>query len=97
MFNNKINDYFYSTLSLPKTELVILDINETLDSRVIIDIKWKKNNQRCPICGKNSSKTTWDKLEIVRWIKHMHLSNYKTIELNIHKKRYVCEKCTKKN
>ena len=97
MFNNKINDFFYSTLSLSKEEVKIIDISETLDNRVTIDIKWKKRKQKCLVCGKNTTKTVWDNYEIVKGVKHLHISNYKTVELNIHKRRYICNYCTKNN
>lgn len=91
-----MEEFFYSLMSLPQEEVEIMNITEKDNGKVVLSIKgcWKK--QQCPNCGSYNTKRIGTKLEVVKNVKHLFLSSYTTVELDIHKRRYICYDCTKK-
>lgn len=96
-FNKKdMIKFFYAIMSLPIKEVEIFNISKN-DSSIVLSIKWITKKHRCPNCWSYNTKRVWTWFEIVKNIKHLFISSYNTIELDIYKKRFVCYDCSKKN
>lgn len=97
-FNKKsLEQFFYALLSLPQKEVKIFNILQWVNNSVTVSIKWILKKHQCPNCWSYNTKQVWNKYEITKSVKHLFISNYTTVELDIYKKRLICYNCTKNN
>ena len=82
----------YDMFSLPVNEVVIIKKYEESEKEIVIEIKGKKIKHRCPKCLWHNTKRVWTGYD-EHVVNHLFLSNYKTIKLNIHKRRWKCLDC----
>ncbi len=90
-------------LGLELDEIVIIndrieDMNDDRNSkRMTISIKGSKAVRRCPICNSGKIKRIGNQYVVQKGVKHAFISTYVIVELDIYKRRYLCEECSKNN
>lgn len=65
-------------------------------SRMVLTVKGAKNVRRCPICNSGKIKRYGKQYVVQKGVKHSFISTYVVIELDIYKRRFICEECSKK-
>lgn len=65
-------------------------------SKLVISIKGAKNVRRCPICNSGKIKRYGKQYVVQKGVKHSFMTTYVAVELDIYKRRYICEECSKK-
>ncbi len=65
-------------------------------SKMVLTIKGAKNVRRCPICNSGKIKRYGKQYVIQKGVKHSFISTYVMVELDIYKRRFICEECSKR-
>jgi len=78
-------------------DCAITEQSRTPVSKLTISIKGAKRVTRCPICGSGKIKRYGNDYVVQKGVKHSFMTTYVAIELDIYKRRYICEECSKKN
>jgi len=92
---------FEALLDLDFSEIKIIgesikELNDDRKSKLItLQIKGIRNVRRCPFCNSGKIKRYGRQYIIQKGVKHLFVSSYVVIELDIHKRRFICEKCSK--
>lgn len=93
---------FEALLSLNFNEVKIIgesivDINDDRNTKILtLKIQGVKQVRRCPVCNSGKIKRYGKKLVVQKGVRHAFMSTYVVVELDIYKRRYVCEECSKK-
>lgn len=89
-------------LNIDLTEVTAIEdaLIETNDSRgtkiLKLKIKGAKHVRRCPICNSGKIKRFGKQYVVQKGVKHAFISTYVVVELDIYKRRFICEECSKK-
>lgn len=93
---------FEALLNLDFNEVKIIgesikELNDDRDTKVVIlQLQGVQQVRRCPICNSGKIRRLGKKLVVQKGIRHAFMSTYVIVELDIYKRRYVCEECSSK-
>lgn len=96
-----VSDFDYDIFSLPRDEVRILkktyipDDSQKTAGSAILDVECIRKEQQCPKCGSWKTKRVGKQYETTL-VNHMMLSNYMTLQLQLHKRRFECLECKKR-
>jgi transposase len=94
---------FEALLNLNFNEIKIIsesikDLNDDRDTKILtLKIQGVQQVRRCPICNSGKIKRFGKKLIVQKGVRHAFMSTYVVVELDIYKRRYICEECSRKN
>lgn len=75
----------------------IVDTNDDRNTKILtLKIQGVQRVRRCPVCNSGRIKRYGKKLVVQKGIRHAFMSTYVVVELDIYKRRYVCEECSRK-
>ena len=75
----------------------IVDTNDDRNTKILnLKIQGVQQVRRCPVCNSGKIKRYGKKLVVQKGVRHAFMSTYVVVELDIYKRRYVCEECSKK-
>lgn len=99
---NAMKKSFEALLNLNFNEIKIIgesirDLEDDRNTKIItLKIQGVQQVRRCPICDSGKIKRFGKKLVLQKGVRHAFMSTYVVVELDIFKRRFVCENCSNK-
>ena len=86
-------------LNFDEVEIIgesVKKLNDDRETKVLtLKIKGVQRVRRCPKCNSGKIKRFGKQLVVQKGVKHAFMSTYVVVELDIYKRRFICENCTK--
>lgn len=86
-------------LNFDEVEVIGESVKELNDDRkmkvLTLKIKGVQRVRRCPKCNSGKIKRFGKQFVVQKGVKHAFMSTYVVVELDIYKRRFICENCTK--